>query len=610
MFPAAEEAGSLRRGAWRYFPVAPGRMEFAVEVRRTILATQPKVVAVELPHACEEFYLRAIDRLPQCSALMYPTPDAFDLGEDSFIYVPVEPCDPFVEAVRTAREIGAEVLFIEPALQDRPHVAAQYPDPYAIRRIGLDKYIEAYRLQPPPRDEELEAHGSGMAWRLQGADPLAETLIVVSFNLLDPLLDAMQIPQEEPARRVKASRVRLVNPDPECLAEITTEMPYLQQRYELWRITGKEEILIDRQRANFDLLREAEAQYHKNTGDTVAHWQRRLLAKYMRNLARTNHDLVAGLFDVTVAARSIVDDNYGWEVWELANKYPAQKIAPDIETMRIQAENVWLNTKKIRLRRRLPRPKQRLMPRGLKQRKKEKEPGEWKHRLDGESICSYPPEDLAIETYGRFLKEKARSLLSEDRMRVQEFSSSLLDGIDLRETLRNWHKGSIYVREANRIAGDAGALCVIFDEDPDDRYSYLATWQGEHQNESDMAFYATNPAAHVVGPGIGRAEYGGFLMTLPARRMSYVWSDPDYAFAESKSETLLLAALDYSVERHVVYVAAKPPRSVFRSIAARLNRSIIYIPIGALSSDKVKRLRVVHILDSYARRKEAKDYIW
>jgi hypothetical protein len=420
----------------------------------------------------------------------------------------------------------------------------------------------------------------------------------------------MQIPQEEPARRVKASRVRLVNPAPECLAEITTEMPYLQQRYELWRITGKEDILIDRQRANFDLLREAEALYHKNTGDTVTHWQRRLLARYTRNLARLSHDLVAGLFDVTVAARSIVDDNYGWEVWELANRYPAQKIAPDLETMRIQAEDVWLNTKKIRLRRRLPRPKQRLMPRGLKQRKKEKEPGEWKHRLDGDSICSYPPEDLAIETYGRFLKAKARSLVHEDRMRVQEFSTSLLDGIDLRETLRNWHKGRVYVREANRIGGDAGALCVIFDEDAEDRYSYLATWQGEHQNESDMAFYATNPAAHIVGPGIGRAEYGGFLMTLPARRMSYVWSDPDYAFAESKSETLLLAALDYSVERHVVYVAAKPPRSVFRSIAARLNRSIIYIPIGALSSDKVKRLRIVHILDSYARRKEAKDYIW
>ena len=71
-----------------------------------------------------------------------------------------------------------------------------------------------------------------------------------------------------------------------------------------------------------------------------------------------------------------------------------------------------------------------------------------------------------------------------------------------------------------------------------------------------------------------------------------------------------MAALDYSVEKHVVYVAKKPPRSIFRNMAARLNRSIIYLPIGALSSEKLKRLRAVHILDSHARRNDAKDFIW
>jgi len=38
-----------------------------------------------------------------------------------------------------------------------------------------------------------------------------------------------------------------------------------------------------------------------------------------------------------------------------------------------------------------------------------------------------------------------------------------------------------------------------------------------------------------------------------------------------------------SKQRFVVYVASKPPRSIFRSIAAHLNRRIIYIPIGALN---------------------------
>ena len=76
------------------------------------------------------------------------------------------------------------------------------------------------------------------------------------------------------------------------------------------------------------------------------------------------------------------------------------------------------------------------------------------------------------------------------------------------------------------------------------------------------------------------------------------------------SERLLLAALDYSVQRYVVYVAAKPPRSIFRSIAAHLNRRIVYIPIGQLSPTKLKKIRVVHVLDSYERRNDAREYLW
>jgi hypothetical protein len=92
--------------------------------------------------------------------------------------------------------------------------------------------------------------------------------------------------------------------------------------------------------------------------------------------------------------------------------------------------------------------------------------------------------------------------------------------------------------------------------------------------------------------------------------MMDVWSDWDYAFAETKPERLLLAALDYSLEKFVVYVARKPPRSIFRSIAARLGLKIIYIPIGQLSPVALKKVRVMHVLDSHDKRAIAKDYIW
>jgi hypothetical protein len=281
-----------------------------------------------------------------------------------------------------------------------------------------------------------------------------------------------------------------------------------------------------------------------------------------------------------------------------------------LETANLSASEIFLRSRRMRLRRRLPRKKQRLMPRGLKERPKEALPGEWAEQVDGASICSYPPEDLVIEDYGRFLKNRAKSLLSEDRVRVEPFTTSMHDGVDIRETIRNWHQGKIYVRKLDRVSGDVGAVVVIFDEDRSDRYTYQTTWLGEHQNESDMSFYATQPFDHMVGPGIGRAEYGGFAMVLPPRRMFDVWRDPDYDFAETKSERLLLAALDYCVEKHVVYVASHPPRSVFRSIAAHLSRQIIYLPIGQLSPSKLKKIRVVHVLDGHERRKIAKDYLW
>jgi len=602
----AEDAGSLRRGNFTYFPVIPGRLEFSVELRRAILRDRPRIVAVELPGALEDVHLQALARLPEMSVIVYPDPH----DEERGVYVPVEPCDPFTEAVRSGLEVDAEVVFIEPDLGDRPHLPDVYPDPYSIRYIGIEKYVEAYRVYPQERNEEIDGHAAGMAWKLQGTDPLASVFVVVSMNLLDPLLDAMEAPQDPPPNKEPAD-IRLLNPHPDCLAEITVEYPYLQDRYEKYRPTMAPDEGIDRPKVQFDLLRDAEVEYVKNTGDKVEYWQRRMMARFTRNLASINGDLVAGIFDLTVAARSVVDDNYAYEVWQMANRYPLQKQASELlETVNLSGEEIWLNTKKIRLRRRLPREKQRLMPRGVKPRKKEKFEGEWARQTDGAAICSYPPEDLLIEDYGRFLKRKAKSMLSEERSRTEPFSTSILDGIDLRETIRNWHEGKIYVRQLDRIEGDVGAAVVIFDEDRAERYQYLTTWLGEHQNESDMAFYSTNPFDHIVGPGIGRAEYGGFLMSLPPRRMIDVWSDPDYDFAQSKPERLLLAALDYSLQRYVVYVAAKPPRSIFRSIAAHLNRRIAYIPIGALSPTKLKKIRVVHVLDSYERRNDAKEFIW
>jgi hypothetical protein len=600
------DPGSLKRGRFTYFPVVPGRLEFAIEVRQAILRDRPQVVALELPATLQAAWMQAVERLPKMSLIFYPDEAA---GGDQAVYVPIEPADPFTEAIRTALETGAEVVFADPDAGTRPHLKDSYPDSYAIRHIGLARYVEAYRVYPQSRSDEISQHAAGIAWKLQGTDPTANVVVVVSLNLLDPLLDAMEEPQAQPLANPSREGVELLNPHPESLGEICAEYPQLQWHYENYRGSMTDHNLIDRRHAQLRIFRAAEKEYETNTGERMSHWQRRLLARYSRNLALAGNELSAGLFDMTVAARGVADDNYAWEVWEAAGYYPPQQTASNLLTVRIAGDEVWMDTRRIRIRRRLPSTKRRLRPYGLKPRKKEKIPGEWASQLDGGSICSYPPEDLVIEDYGRFLKHKGKSILSEERVRVEPFTTSILDGIDMRETIRKWYEGRIYVHQFQKIHGEVGSIVVIFDEDRDNRYPYTTTWLGENQNESDMAFYSTLPFDNLVGPGIGRAEYGGFLMSLPPRRMYDVWQDVDYEFAESKSERLLLAALDYSIHHYVVYVAAKPPRTIFKTVASRVDRTIIYIPIGQLSPVSLKKIRVVHVLDGYDKRAIAKDYL-
>lgn len=596
----------LRIGNLTFVPVVPGRMEFAVEVRRRALALQPQAIAVELPENLEKEYLKSIDRFPQISAIMLEGDDDADVTT----YLLVEPADPMTEAVRSARELDASVHFIEPPSVHRPDFRYLVPDTYAVTKLGYEAYVSAFLKQDREYDLFQRRHIQAIAHRLQGLDPIARTLVICSLEIAPLLMELVREPQEDPQLETSfVVRATVVNPSPDSLVDVLQEYPYLQERYEQYRMLMDPE-LSDRLSIQNALLKEAELAYHVNTGDSVQPYQRRLIARYARNLAYVGGQLLPSLFDLVVAARSIVDDNYGWEVHHLAGKYPAQQKTSFPETVDLSAEEVFLDTKKIRIRRRLPRVKGQTRPANLQQRKLEKRRGEWAEELNGQGICSYPPEDLVIEDYGRFLKKQASQVLSAERQQVEEFTTSLLDGIDVRETMRNWHQGRIFVHRLERGAVDVGSVVVIFDDKDDDRYYYTTTWLGEHQNESDMAFFATHPFDHMVGPGIGRAEYGGFLMTLPSHRLYDVWSDPDYESAENKAERLLLAGIDYSLERNIVYVAPRPPRSVFRTLAARVGKRIIYVPLGQLSSDKLKKVRVVHVLNGHDKRDIAKDYIW
>jgi hypothetical protein len=59
-----------------------------------------------------------------------------DAEADNAIYVPVEPADPFIEAIRTAREIGAEVV-LKATKVDGVYSADPKKDPSATRYASI-----------------------------------------------------------------------------------------------------------------------------------------------------------------------------------------------------------------------------------------------------------------------------------------------------------------------------------------------------------------------------------------------------------------------------------------------------------------------------------------
>ena len=118
----------------------------------------------------------------------------------------------------------------------------------------------------------------------------------------------------------------------------------------------------------------------------------------------------------------------------------------------------------------------------------------WKQRWNPFGMCSWPPEDDRIESFHRHVRDQAKAILGADLARSEKFTTSVMDGLDIRETLRNWHTGDLYVKVLPPSRGSIEVVVFLFDVPADPQvYTNRATWYAEHAEESTLAFYATDP---------------------------------------------------------------------------------------------------------------------
>lgn len=601
----------LQKGNVFAVPIIHYNMEMAAQVKGIIETIKPDCIAVELPETMQEKMLHAAARLPDISVILTYTDEQIPL------YFMSEPCDPIFEGLRSALEGRVAAYCIDLDVDDYPDMLEYIPDPYSIHRLGLKNYYTIYEksankhpIPLDPLDVERETY---MARRLKELSfSYDKVLFIGGMAHTSGILKKMDLSSFPDFRHADREMIEICTITEESSREVLAEWGYLTSIYEKMRLEIPKEGLPDRQKIIFQLYREAAEKYKENTGNSFPGYHLRNIMKFVRNYALISGQLMPDLYKILSAAKGCVDPNYAYEVWELSTDYPYLKNVDNLTELDLSIEDIWGHSKIIRFNLKEKGRKSSHFP------KKRKDRSSYRFKPPHPfSICSYPPEDVAIENFGHFLKKKGAQVLTEEGARTIPFSTSIEDGIDTKETIRHWHEKKLYVKTAGKPPSGIGSVCMIFDEDkPEEvkpyheKYPWRTTWIGEHSQESDMAFYATPLTHNVVGPGISRCEYGGFMMSYPPRRMENIWNDPDYEECRTKAEVLLMAAVDYAVKPVIVYVASSPPRTFLKSFARRFGKKIVYIPIGQLSPITLNKLRAFHVLDGHDKRDIADEYIY
>lgn len=604
----------------RVLPIIHGSGDFAIRVREELLARPYDCVAVPLPPSFQEDVEAAIEQLPAISVVAQldvdsDDDDSPDDGGTGFSYVPIDPCQGVIAALRLAMGERMARAFIDLETPRFEPTSMVFPDPYALKKVSPEGFAAAVLpVLPPPAAGQHTRRIAWMAARLRDLEARHRSILLVcSLSDWPWIRDAYRrgAEAEEPASFF--APIQTLGVDPRTLVFLLGELPFLTGLYERGRreLTPDDNLSVDGVKEMVlrarDLLRER----LPKVADRVTPQLLSAYFRYVRNLSLIERRLTPDLYTLVVAAQQTAGDDLAIAVGEAAREYPYSHLGEFDSALRMgvgRAEVPGWGTEKMVSR----LPGQALEWRSCKLRTRplERDKKAWRQRWNPFGMCSWPPEDDRIESFQRHVRDQAKAILGADLARSEKFTSSVMDGLDIRETLRNWHSGDLYVKVLPPSRGTIEIVVFLFDTPADPEvYTNRATWYAEHAEESTLAFYGTDPMKNFIGPGIAQAEYGGAMFLFPPRPIPDLWGDPRLDFADTLEERLLAGAFLHSRERHVAVVCSKPPPAAWRRLARRFGKKIVHLPLGRFGGQLVERLRRFHVLNGKQVRSYAAEFI-
>ncbi|MFQ5482605.1 MAG: hypothetical protein ACE5ER_07585, partial [Nitrospinaceae bacterium] len=131
-------------------PVWHGSGMFMREVRRRILESGCDCLAVCLPPEFRSTVEAGLHKLP------YITVSALQEDETTISLVPVDPTQPVIAGLRIAQQENIRREFIDLPLQSYEPRKVEFPDPYALREMSLERFAVTLLpwIQKPAPDSQ------------------------------------------------------------------------------------------------------------------------------------------------------------------------------------------------------------------------------------------------------------------------------------------------------------------------------------------------------------------------------------------------------------------------------------------------------------------------
>ena len=616
-------------------PIVYGSGDFALEVRRRLGAVNYDCLAVALPPSMGAAVEEGIGSLPRISVALQSEPGiSYDGGgvesesDTTFNYVPIDPCQGAIAGLRDAMEKHIDRAYVDLEVdvfeQGEPVALA---DPYALKKVQLEKFVAAMlpALPAPRENTQRWRRVRRMAYELHLLELDYERIVFICSVTEWPWVRQAYIERAAYAKHSNSAGMPVLNRVEEGrLYFLLGELPYITYLYEHRRAELMEDmtLALDGVKALMLEARDRWSGARQQDGHWLTPHRLGLMLRYVRNRTLLEGRLTPDLYNLALAAKQVVGDDYALRLIETAREYPPQRIptAPaaasldeidvgfGIGELMMGTEGAEVQVGGKNRLQGLPLAWRNLP---LKPSRPPHEKRRWQLEWDPFGQCSYQPEDRRIESFQQHVREQARLLIGDEDCRIEKFTASLKDGLDIRETLRNWHTGDLYVKELPPSRGSVEIVVFLFEPAPVDEveYSWRGTWYAEHKEESTLCFFATDFTESMVGPGIGQAYYGGCSFLFPPRPIPDIWRDPLLQFATTADERLLAGALAHSREKRVVLVAPQPPSQRWRRLARSHKRQLAYIPLKRFSPAVVDRLRRFHVLNGKQVRSYASRFI-